>query len=395
MNAEWQIGDRAELRVKMTERLVQDFAEWSGDMNPLHVDADYAQTTRFHRRVVHGMSFASLFSRLIGMELPGRGALWTSQSFEFSKPVFVGDELTLSVEVTRVSEHSESSEYSESLELDCLVKNQLSEEVMVGKGEVICLRTEDKLVEESSRTRAKVALVTGASRGIGEAIARRLDALGFSLCITYRTSSWEAEKLAKELRNATAFHADLSDSSSISLLYEQMRSKYGPPTTLVLNAGDRDLYGPAAGEDFQQFSRHLAVQLESSHGLVSSALPYMKDVGGGEIIAIGSTYALGAPPPTMAPYVVAKTALAGWIRCLAVDLGQFNIRANLVAPGITETALLSAVPDRKKKVAAAQNPLRRIGDPKDVAGAVAYLVSEDGAYVNGETLIVNGGASMA
>ena len=388
MKEKWQLGDRAELRVKMTERLVRDFADWSGDMNPLHLDADYAQTTRFHRRVVHGMSFASLFSRLIGMELPGAGALWTSQTFEFCKPVFVGDELTLSVEIIRISESSES------LELSCLAKNQLSEEVMRGKGEVVCLRTEEKTGEEKPQTQEKVAIVTGASRGIGEAIARRLDALGFSLCITYKTSRTEVEKLAKELRNACVFHADLSDPASIFHLYDQMRSQFGPPTTLVLNAGDRDLYGSAAGEDFQQFARHLSVQLESSHVLVSAALPHMKNMGRGEIIAIGSTYALGAPPPTMAPYVVAKTALAGWIRCLAVDLGRFNIRSNIVAPGITETALLAAVPDRQKKVAAAQNPLRRIGQPDDVAGAVAYLVSEDGAYVNGETLVVNGGALM-
>ena len=120
----------------------------------------------------------------------------------------------------------------------------------------------------------------------------------------------------------------------------------------------------------------------------------MKDAGRGEIIAIGSSYALGAPPVNMAPYVVAKTALAGWIRCLAIDLGHFNIRSNIVAPGITETALLAAVSDRQKAVAAAQNPLRRIGRPADVAGAVAYLVSEDGAYVNGETIVVNGGALM-
>ena len=95
----------------------------------------------------------------------------------------------------------------------------------------------------------------------------------------------DREKLAKELRNACVFHADLSDPASILPLYDQMRTQFGPPTTLVLNAGDRDLYGSAAGEDFQQFARHLSVQLESSHVLVSAALPHMKDMGRGEIIA--------------------------------------------------------------------------------------------------------------
>ena len=388
MKKNWQLGDRAELNVNITDALVHKFAEWSGDKNPLHLDSDYAQATRFHRRVAHGMSFGALFSRLIGMDLPGPGALWASQTFTFAKPVFIGDELTLSVEVIEISKSSGL------ITLDCRALNQLSEEVMHGKGEVISVTPVDEVHETNVQDQSKIALITGASRGIGAAIARRLDSLGFSLCITYKTSRIEAESLARDLHDAHVFSADLSDPSSITSLYDEMRSQLGPATTLVLNAGDRDLYGPAAGSDFQQFARHLSVQLESSHALVSAALPYMKDAGRGEIIAIGSSYALGAPPVNMAPYVVAKTALAGWIRCLAVDLGHFNIRSNIVAPGITETALLAAVSDRQKAVAAAQNPLRRIGRPADVAGAVAYLVSEDGAYVNGETLVVNGGALM-
>ena len=90
--AKWHPGDRAEIKVDITDKLVRDFSEWSGDKNPLHVDAEYAQATRFHRRVAHGMSFGSLFSRLIGMNIPGPGALWVSQSFKFLKPVFIGDQ---------------------------------------------------------------------------------------------------------------------------------------------------------------------------------------------------------------------------------------------------------------------------------------------------------------
>lgn len=383
----WNVGDWAKLTVDVTEDLVRDFAEWSGDRNPLHLDADYAGMTRFHRRVAHGMSFGALFSRLIGMDLPGPGALWTSQSFKFSKPAFLGDRLVLSVEVSAVA--------GDLLTLDCRAVNQLDEEIMSGTGEVMfvgpALDDSPDAVAETSKT----ALVTGAGRGIGEAIARRLDAMGFNLGLTYRNARMETERLAGSLTAASAIEADLSDPAQAAAAVVELRRRFGPVTSLVLNAGDRDLYGPAAGDEFAPFARHFTVQIESAHAAVSAALPDMQAAGGGAIVAIGSTYAIGAPPPNMAPYIVAKAALAGWIRSLASDFGRENIRANLVAPGMTETALLSGVPDRQKKVAAIQNPMRRLGRPNDVAGAVAFLISEDGAYVNGETLVVSGGATMS
>ena len=386
--AKWHPGDRAELKVDITDKLVRDFSEWSGDKNPLHVDAEYAQATRFHRRVAHGMSFGSLFSRLIGMNIPGPGALWASQSFQFLKPVFIGDELLLSVAVIDVSQATGL------LNLDCKAINQLGEEVMIGKGEVVFVGPTESDSEAVSCRKAKIAIVTGASHGIGSAIARRLDSMGFTLGLTYKTSRDEAGDLAKTLNNAYALAADLSDPGSMLGIYNEFKARFGPATTLVLNASDRDLYGPAAGSNFEQFGRHFTTQIESAYALVSAALPHMRELGGGSIVAIGSNYAIGAPPKNMAPYVVAKAALAGWVRCLAVDYGRYQIRTNLVAPGMTETSLLAGVQDRQKKVASVQNPMRRLGQPEDVAGAVAYLVGPDSAYINGETLVVDGGTSM-
>ena len=153
---------------------MRDFSEWSGDKNPLHLDAKYAESTRFHRRVAHGMSFGSLFSRLIGMDIPGPGALWTSQSFQFLKPVFIGDHLVLSVQVI---EYSESSGF---MNLDCRATNQLGEEVMIGKGEVLSTVPIKEDGECDSPQDTKIAIVTGASRGFGAAIAKRLDSMGFT-----------------------------------------------------------------------------------------------------------------------------------------------------------------------------------------------------------------------
>jgi len=384
----WKVGDHAEIEVDVNDALVAAFTDYSGDRNPLHVDTNYAETTRFKRRVAHGMSYAAMFSRLIGNDLPGRGALWMSQNFRFAKPAFIGDQLRLSVEVVGLNASART------LELACRAVNQLGDEIMTGAGEVMLLEAEEGTPTGGAEAKQRVAIVTGGSRGIGAAIARRLSADGFAVAVTARSSLVEAEALCADLENAVALSCDSADPDAMAKLASNVAQKLGPPDTLVLNASDRDLYGPAADGDFTRFARHLDAQIAGPHALVSACLEGMQSAGAGAVIGVGSTFALGAPPAGMAPYVVAKAALEAYIRCLAADYGPQGIRANVVAPSMTETALLSGVPDRARKVAAAQNPMRRLATVDDVAGAVAFLASSDASYVNGHVLTVSGGGVM-
>lgn len=381
------VGDRAELEIVIDEAFVEAFAEFSGDRNPLHVDSRYAESTRFKRRVAHGMSYGSLFSKLIGMDLLGPGALWMSQSFRFAKPAFLGDRLRLSVEVVTLSESAGT------VTLDCTVINHLGDEIMTGTGEVMLLESEEQATTVETPNR-RIAIVTGASRGIGAAIARRLAGDGFAVALTYQSSRQEAESLCSELERAICIRSDSTDPEAMRRLSEEVSSRLGVPDTLVLNSSGRDLYGDAADGDFDRFRRHLTGQLEGSHALVSACIEGMVAKGGGTVVAIGSTYAHGVPPAGMAPYVVSKSALSAYIRCLAVDYGPKGVRANLLAPSMTRTALLADVPDRVQKVAAAQNPLRRLATPDDIVGAVVFLASTQAAYINGHTLVVSGGSLM-
>lgn len=385
--AHCKVGDRAEIDVDVDEAFVDAFAEFSGDRNPLHVDSGYASTTHFRRRVAHGMSYASLFSRLIGMDLPGPGALWMSQSFRFTNPAFLGDRLRLTVEIQTLSESAGT------VVIDCRAVNQLGEEILSGAGEVMLLESEDVGRSAAAPVR-RVAIVTGASRGIGAAIARRLAADGVAVALTYRSSRAEAEEICAGLDDAICIESDSSDCAAMQRLHNEVRTRLGAPNILVLNASGRDLHGVAADGDFDRFARHLASQLEGPHALVSASMEEMQSNGGGSIVAIGSAYAHAAPPAGMAPYVVAKSALAAYIRCLAVDYGPTGVRANIVAPGMTNTALLASVTERARKVAAIQNPMRRLAFPEDVVGAVAFLASPEAAYVNGHTLVVSGGGLM-
>ena len=381
-------GQAVEDEVVITEELISSFAEFSGDYNPLHIDSAFASRTRFRRKVAHGMSYGSVFSRMIGMLLPGPGALWLSQEFRFNKPVFIGDRLKLRMEVASVSKSTRT------MTLDCTALNQNGEAVLSGSGDVMVLESD---ADEGAPTRPqqRIALVAGASRGIGAAIAERLATDGFGVAITYRSSRDEAEAVVSQLSDGIALQADITDTGNAKTVIGQVRSRFRvPPDTLILCASDPTMYGAAADGDFSLFERQLRTQLAGAHALVSACLDHMIEQKFGVIIAIGSTYAEATPPTQMAPYVVAKAALTSYMKCLAVELGPKGIRANTVAPGMTETALISTVPDRQRKVVAAQTPLRRLAKPEDVASAVAFVVSDDAAYVNGHTFIVSGGNVM-
>ncbi len=384
---DWSVGDSANAEVSVTEAFVAEFAEFSGDHNPLHVDATFAETTGFKRRVAHGMSYGAIFSRLIGMELPGPGALWLSQSYRFAKPVFIGDKLRLSVTVTAINLSTNT------MELTCRAKNQTGDEVMNGSSEVMLLEIENDEQEEP-RDKQRIAIVTGGSRGIGAEIARTLDALGFCVAVTYQSSEVEAKTLADSLSRGTALKSDAADPTSATKLLSAVERLFGAPDTIILNAGSSAMYGDALSAQASSFQQQMDIQFHGPHALVSAALPQMIEDRFGAIVAISSSYASNVPPPGMAPYVVAKSALEAYIRCLAVDYGAKGIRLNIVAPSMTDTALLSSVPERNRKLAAAQNPRRRLAEPSDIASAAAYLVSEEAGFVNGHTLFVTGGSHM-
>ena len=331
------------------------------------------------------MSYGALFSRLIGMILPGPGALWTSQSFRFKQPVFIGDRLTLRIVVTHVSQSTRS------VTLDCTAINQGGSTVLTGTGEVMVLERE--VVEEvPNQPKQRAALIAGASRGIGAAIAKRLASEGFMVAVTYRASRDEAEALVSGMDNAIALQSDITDPKAAQIVVAQVLARFGTtPDILVLCASNPTLYGAAADGDFRLFANHLDSQLLGPHALVSACLVGMLERGHGVFVAIGSSVTESAPPVGMTPYVVAKSALTSYMKCLAVEFGPKGIRANVVAPGLTHTALLAAVPNRLRKVAAAQTPTRRLGKPTDIAGAVSYLVSDSASHVNGHTLLVSGG----
>ena len=388
---EIQAGDSARVSFTITEKDVQAFADASGDHNPLHMDAEFAKRTSYRRRVVHGMLLASYVSRMVGMHLPGPGALWTQQSLRWLAPVFIGDTLEASLTV----KHRSSA--SNLLSVMAKVTNQNGATVMEGEGTVISLevREEKKELGLAQRT----ALVTGGSRGIGAAIALELGRGGAAVAVLYREHRDEAERLCGELvaggGRALAVQADVLDAGTVIAAERRIRQELGRPVdVLVNNAGL-----PVAPRNFldltwQDLQAQLDVQVRGAFHCCQAVLPGMIERGSGRIVNIGSALTWNAPPVHWTGFVMAKAALKSMTQSLAVEFGPKGICVNMVSPGLTETESISEVPERTRKLQAMQTPVRRLSTPGDIARAVAFLCSEGGACIAGADIPVCGGMNM-
>jgi 3-oxoacyl-[acyl-carrier protein] reductase len=389
--ADIRVGDTESIVKEITEADVRRFVELSGDDNPLHVDREYARSTPFKDIVVHGMIGASLVSTVIGTRLPGEGALWMSQSFDFALPVRLGDVLTVSCTVLKKNERERI------LDLEATATNQDAATVLSGRGQVRVLERRVAAPADAAAQRLKVAIVTGGSGGIGAAICARLAADGFAVVVGYRSEEAEARRVVSAIEaadgRAVAVRADVA--TEAEALVERAVRDCGGISVLVNGASPRIAATPFDALDWDAVRRQLDVQVGGAFALAKAAVPHMREQRHGRIVSIVSQAIEGTPTPGWTAYAVAKSALATLSRQLAAELGPAGITVNCVAPGMTETRLIGDIPEKQRLIAARQTPLRRLAQVEDVAGAVAYLASDAAAFVTGEILRVNGGQVMA
>ncbi|HKK13898.1 MAG TPA: 3-oxoacyl-ACP reductase FabG [Gammaproteobacteria bacterium] len=241
----------------------------------------------------------------------------------------------------------------------------------------------------------EIALVTGASRGIGRAIALELGARGARVIGT-ATSANGAQGIAACLQESGISGAgkvlDVTDPASIEELVKAVEGEFGPPTVLVNNAGiTRDnLLMRMKDEDW---SAVIDTNLSSVYRLSKACLRGMMKSRHGRIVNIASVVGLTGNPG-QSNYAAAKAGMIGFSKSLAREVGSRGITVNTVAPGFIETDMTRALGEEQRAQLQAQIPLQRLGDPRDVAWAVAFLASPEAAYVTGETLNVNGGMLM-
>jgi 3-oxoacyl-[acyl-carrier protein] reductase len=242
------------------------------------------------------------------------------------------------------------------------------------------------------RLDGKTALITGASGGIGAAIARALHAQGARVVLSGTRMDALAALATALGDNAHAIPADLRDPAAPDALVAAAEAAAGPLDILVNNAGfTRDMLAlRMKDEDWQSV---LDVDLTAPFRLARAAMRGMLRRRAGRIIGIASI--VGATGnPGQANYAAAKAGLVGMTKALAQEVGARGITVNIVAPGFVETAMTDVLPDEQKKRLAERIPLGRLGQPADIAAAVAYLASAEAAWVTGATLHVNGGMAM-
>jgi 3-oxoacyl-[acyl-carrier protein] reductase len=239
---------------------------------------------------------------------------------------------------------------------------------------------------------SKVAIVTGASRGIGAAISRRLATDGFDVIINYAGSADAAESLAIEIEKAggraLAVKADVSDPVAVKTMFDTAEREFGGADVLVNNAGIM-LLSPIADTTDELFDRQIAINLKGVLNGMREAAKRLRT--GGRIISFSSSV-VGLYQPTYAVYAATKAGVEAMTHVLSKELRGRHITVNAVAPGPTATELFlkgkpQEVIDHLSKLA----PLERLGQPEDIANAVAFLAGPDGAWVNGQVLRVNGG----
>jgi 3-oxoacyl-[acyl-carrier protein] reductase len=243
-----------------------------------------------------------------------------------------------------------------------------------------------------SKLNPKVALVTGASRGIGAAIARRLAHDGFAVAINYVSGAAEANTLVAELQqggtSAYAIQGDVSKADDVRRIFETVEQQLGKIDVLVNNAGILKTV-PLAQSSDELFEQSFAINVCGVFNTMREAAAHMP--AGGRIINLSST-TLALNLPGYAIYNGTKAAVEAFTRVFAKELRGRNITVNAVAPGPVATDLfLNGKTEEQIQTFSKMSPLERLGQPEDIARAVAFLASPDGAWVNGQVLRTNGG----
>lgn len=249
----------------------------------------------------------------------------------------------------------------------------------------------------------KVALITGSSKGIGKAIAEEMARAGAMVVISSRkadicdaVAAAINEELADEAGGAVAIPAHIGHKEELARLVAETRDKLGKIDILVCNAAVNPFYGSMADIPDSALDKILDVNIKSNHWLVNLVVPEMVDRRDGAIIVVSSVGGLRGSTH-LGAYAISKAADAQLVRNLAVEYGPYNVRVNTISPGLVRTEFARALWENPDilKARTSGDPLRRIGEPEEIAGIAVYLASKAGSFTTGQNIVIDGGSTIA
>ncbi|MBK8198693.1 MAG: SDR family oxidoreductase [Acidobacteria bacterium] len=248
--------------------------------------------------------------------------------------------------------------------------------------------------------KGKSAIITGSSRGIGRAIAEAMADQGARVVISSRKPG-PCEEVAAGINKkhgdgtAIAIPANISSKEDLQAMVDETNKSFGKVDIVVCNAASNPYYGPMSGITDDAFTKILQNNIISNNWLIQMCAPQMRERKDGAVIIVSSIGGLRASP-VIGAYNISKAADFQLARNLAAEFGADNVRVNCIAPGLIKTDFAKALWDNPEtlKRSLAGTPLKRIGDPEEIAGAAVYLASKAGSYMTGQMLVVDGGATV-
>ena len=380
-----KINKSVKKKIKITENLVKKFSNLTQDHNPIHSDNKISNSTFFKGAIVHGMSYAIFFSKLIGNQLIKGPTIWLSQNFNFKRKVLIGDSLILECKIISKNENQKT------IKVFCSGKNQANQVVIDGYGVIKCLSTNFK-DKKKSKIKNRNVLVIGGSSGIGEKITKTLAAENYKICFTYKKSHKSANKLTKSNKNIFSYQSDFEKEDSKLVAKNVEKILGGNIDILILCASERIFHGKVLEIGYEKIESSLNFSLKSSYNLCKELITNMQKNKFGRVINIGSTLT-DRIAENLSSYIIPKQALKNFIQIMSIEYADENITFNSISPYYTETRMLSDVLDETNvMVEKFKNPMNRLGKTSDVANLIKFLCTEENNYINGQNFILSGGA---
>ena len=337
------------------------------------------------------MTAVAMLSPLVGMRLPGKPATFSSFELTFD-PDFGGASFTLEATVRRCDP------LGPSMTADVRISDARGHaargaySALVNPPPAAQLPFASYLEPQAALTVPGVALVVGGSRGIGEATARQLAALGAEVFVTYHQGEADAEAICRDIveggGKAVAVRCDVTDPQSVRRMINRVQTRSGAPGLLVNCAAYSFAPAPWSSLDWSDFEPELDVTVKGVHEICKAVVPGMREAGGGKIVHLSSV-ALEAPITGQLRYITGKGALLGYSRALARELAAGNIQVNVVTPTMTETDLVGHLAPEIRRRLAARSATKRHLAPEEIARVIAFLGSTWADAITGQQIVLN------